>query len=77
MDRFHAYVRPVINPVLSPYCTELTGIQQVAGRRVIRALSVCHADAGETAAQSTVDASDLFPEVWRALPHAWWVSMSS
>lgn len=28
IDKFHMYVRPVKNPVLSPFCTELTGIRQ-------------------------------------------------
>lgn len=27
-DTFHRYVRPTVNPVLSPFCTELTGIIQ-------------------------------------------------
>lgn len=39
---FQRYVRPVINPTLSGFCVELTGIQQ-----------------------STVDAAQPFPEVWR------------
>ena len=25
---FHSYVRPVLNPILTPFCTELTGITQ-------------------------------------------------
>ena len=29
MDRFHAYVRPILNPTLSDFCRSLTGIQQV------------------------------------------------
>lgn len=28
--RFHRYVRPVINPILTPFCTELTGITQAS-----------------------------------------------
>jgi inhibitor of KinA sporulation pathway (predicted exonuclease) len=27
-DKFHSYVRPVINPLLSPYCINLTKIEQ-------------------------------------------------
>lgn len=27
-DEFHRYVRPTINPILSPFCTQLTGIIQ-------------------------------------------------
>lgn len=26
---FHRYVKPVVNPKLTPFCTELTGITQV------------------------------------------------
>jgi len=26
---FHSYVRPTVNPILSAFCTTLTGIQQV------------------------------------------------
>ncbi|KLT39607.1 hypothetical protein CC85DRAFT_250908 [Cutaneotrichosporon oleaginosum] len=40
IDTFHAYVRPTWRPMLSNFCTNLTGIQQ-----------------------STVDASETFPEV--------------
>lgn len=29
LDEFRAYVRPVQNPTLTPFCTALTGIQQV------------------------------------------------
>lgn len=29
-DTFHAYVRPRVHPVLTPFCTELTGIMQEA-----------------------------------------------
>ena len=28
LDVFHHYVKPVLNPQLSPFCTELTGITQ-------------------------------------------------
>jgi hypothetical protein len=28
-DEFHHYVKPTVNPILTPFCTELTGIQQV------------------------------------------------
>ena len=28
-DEFHSYVRPILNPVLTKFCTSLTGIQQV------------------------------------------------
>lgn len=28
IDKFHAFVRPLAHPRLSPYCTELTGIAQ-------------------------------------------------
>ncbi|KAJ3106437.1 3'-5' exoribonuclease 1 [Phlyctochytrium bullatum] len=28
LDEFHRYVRPVLHPTLSPYCTNLTGITQ-------------------------------------------------
>ena len=36
---FHKYVRPIHNPQLSNYCTELTGITQV--RKVYRLFSLC------------------------------------
>ncbi|CAM9456104.1 unnamed protein product, partial [Ascophyllum nodosum] len=29
LDEFRAYVRPVRNPILTPFCTSLTGIQQL------------------------------------------------
>jgi ERI1 exoribonuclease 3 len=29
-DVFHSYVRPVVVPTLSDFCTQLTGIQQVS-----------------------------------------------
>eukprot|EP00754_Rhynchopus_humris_P009219 Rhum_TRINITY_DN13964_c0_g1::Rhum_TRINITY_DN13964_c0_g1_i2::g.66327::m.66327/K18416/THEX1, ERI1; 3'-5' exoribonuclease 1 len=28
VDKFHRYVRPVLNPVLTPFCMKLTGIKQ-------------------------------------------------
>lgn len=28
-EEFHCYVKPTLNPILSPFCTQLTGIQQV------------------------------------------------
>lgn len=28
IDQFHSYVRPNLHPTLTPFCTELTGIQQ-------------------------------------------------
>lgn len=28
-DKFHEYVRPVYNPKLTDFCTQLTGITQV------------------------------------------------
>jgi 3'-5' exoribonuclease 1 len=28
VDEFQSYVRPVVNPTLTAFCTELTGIQQ-------------------------------------------------
>lgn len=28
-EEFHQYVRPTVNPQLTPFCTQLTGIQQV------------------------------------------------
>ena len=28
VDHFQAYCRPIINPTLSPFCKELTGIEQ-------------------------------------------------
>jgi len=28
-DKFHEYVRPVLHPTLSKFCTKLTGITQV------------------------------------------------
>ena len=31
VDEFRVYVRPVRNPVLTPFCTSLTGIEQVGG----------------------------------------------
>ena len=33
VDKFQSYCRPTINPILSNFCTELTGIEQV---------SLCH-----------------------------------
>ncbi|CAN0411405.1 unnamed protein product, partial [Ectocarpus sp. 13 AM-2016] len=29
LDEFRVYVRPVRHPVLTPFCTRLTGIEQV------------------------------------------------
>ena len=31
---FHEYVKPVLHPTLTPFCTNLTGIEQVSG--------ICH-----------------------------------
>lgn len=28
-SEFHAYIKPVLNPLLTPFCTSLTGITQV------------------------------------------------
>ena len=28
-DEFHYYIKPKVNPILRPFCIELTGIQQV------------------------------------------------
>src|SRR5258707_15625193 len=28
LDRFQSFVRPVVNPTLTPFCTQLTGITQ-------------------------------------------------
>lgn len=28
VDKFHEYVQPVVNPILTPFCTKLTGISQ-------------------------------------------------
>ena len=39
LDEFRAYVRPVQNPTLTPFCTALTGIQQV---RTASHLSLIH-----------------------------------
>lgn len=33
VDEFRVYVRPVRNPTLTRFCTSLTGIEQVCGRR--------------------------------------------
>lgn len=32
IDEFRVYVRPVRNPTLTPFCTSLTGIEQVGAR---------------------------------------------
>lgn len=36
VGRFHEYVKPVIRPRLTKFCTELTGITQVSSFRVLR-----------------------------------------
>lgn len=36
VGRFHEYVKPVIRPQLTEFCTELTGISQVSPFRVSR-----------------------------------------
>ena len=28
VDEFQSYVKPVVNPTLTPFCTQLTGIEQ-------------------------------------------------
>ena len=33
VDEFHSYVKPVLNPKLSEFCTQLTGITQVCNYR--------------------------------------------
>jgi len=43
VDVFHEYVRPVLNPQLTEYCINLTGIRQVrrmAGCRASRVLKL-------------------------------------
>ena len=62
LGRFHEYVKPVIQPQLTEFCTELTGITQVSPFRASRLqvqgyLSVFHE-------QETVDGADPFPPVW-------------
>jgi len=44
-DIFHTYVKPVLDPKLTPFCTELTGIQQSqvdAGVELPKALQNLH-----------------------------------
>lgn len=33
VDEFRVYVRPVRNPALTPFCTNVTGIEQVCGHQ--------------------------------------------
>ena len=47
---FHTYVKPVIDPVLTPFCTELTGITQAqvnSGITIEEALQRLHIFLGE------------------------------
>ncbi|MEZ4981798.1 MAG: exonuclease domain-containing protein [Saprospiraceae bacterium] len=36
LGQFNAFVRPVVNPMLSSFCQELTGINQVQVNRASR-----------------------------------------
>lgn len=61
VGRFHEYVKPVLRPQLTEFCTELTGITQVSrfpparhSRLLIRI----------PRAQETVDNAEPFPPVW-------------
>lgn len=56
MGEFRAYVRPVIHPILSPFCTELTGIAQatVGAARALPEVLAAHT---EWLRDSTADAS--------------------
>jgi len=62
VGRFHEYVKPVIRPQLTEFCTKLTGITQVS--RVLEfiiqvyLLPVFHFN------QETVDNAEAFPHVW-------------
>ena len=71
MDVFHEYVRPVLNPQLTEYCINLTGIRQVrrmAGCRASRVLKLIRGYSRVFVRvggclQETVDKSDPFPRV--------------
>ena len=41
LGRFHEYVKPVIQPQLTEFCTQLTGITQVSPFRVPRLYIAC------------------------------------
>ena len=62
VGRFHEYVKPVIRPQLTEFCTNLTGITQVSLFRVSSVefevtYQVFHN-------QETVDGAEPFPPVW-------------
>ena len=62
VGRFHEYVKPVIRPQLTEFCTNLTGITQVSLFRVSSfetevTYRVFHN-------QETVDGAEPFPPVW-------------
>jgi inhibitor of KinA sporulation pathway (predicted exonuclease) len=56
LDTFHTYVRPTWKPILTEFCTSLTGITQVSLDTV---LCTFDADVG----QETVDKSPTFSEM--------------
>lgn len=68
---FHEYVRPVIYPRLTEFCTELTGITQVRLTSILRcpprytvSRTCPSAQHVSFVLQETVDKADAFPEVW-------------
>jgi len=60
--RFHEYVKPVIRPQLTEFCTELTGITQVSPFRVSHLHVQGHPSTLHK--QETVDNAETFPPVW-------------
>ena len=63
VGRFHEYVRPVIRPQLTEFCTGLTGITQV-GPVPIPTFTYCFALFTRLHEQETVDNAEPFPPVW-------------
>lgn len=59
---FHEYVRPTRHPTLTPFCTDLTGIEQVGVHPPTIPSFAGHK--ADDCFQNTVDGADPFPSVW-------------
>ena len=79
MAEFRSYCRPRLHPVLSSFCKQLTGIQQVA-KKIVTVTIVLTPRLTRTRPQADVDAAPLFADVmvqvedWLA-KHAPYVSL--
>lgn len=62
VERFHEYVRPVMQPQLTEFCTQLTGITQVSSISSLARIVWVHSSAIHE--KETVDNAEAFPPVW-------------